>query len=172
MFALMTRSGEGVQSASLMSSARSPPSGGWGIELRVLTLEPRLVVVRVLYLQRRLGDFQRPEAVHHHRQLVGILGADARFRAPRMRPVRNSVRMMRDATKLDSLPAHELARRVVQHFVGVDVAVIVGSRHRFGMKVVRPRAERADDEAIALESLMHRRWLVDAPDDWLEVVDV
>ena len=40
------------------------------------------------------------------------------------------------------------------------------------MEVVRPRAERADDESIALKSLVHRRRLVNAPHDRLEITDV
>ena len=40
------------------------------------------------------------------------------------------------------------------------------------MKVVRPRAERADNESVALKSLMHRRRLMHLPDDRLEVPNV
>src|ERR1044071_9707120 len=78
---------------------------------------------------------------------------------------------MRDAAILDSLSAHELARRIEQHLVGVHVAVVVRRRHRLWIKVIRARAKRADHEAIALESLMHRRRLVDATHDRLEIVD-
>src|SRR6202008_1437306 len=90
----------------------------WWIELGVLPLQPRLVIIRVFNLQRRLGDLQRPETIHHHRQLVGVLGSDARLGATRMRTVRNSVGVVCDTAELDSLPAHELARRIVEHFVG------------------------------------------------------
>src|SRR5687768_4311875 len=138
MFALIMRSGEGVQSASLIWPSVSARGG---IELRVLSLQPRLVVVRIFDLERGLGDLERTEAVHHHGQLVGVLGADARFRAPRMRPVRYSIRVMRDAPELDALAAHELARRVVEHFVRIDVAVIVWRRHRFGMEIIGTRTE-------------------------------
>ena len=89
-----------------------------------------------------------------------------------MRAVRDAVGMQRDRAELDPLPAHELARGVVEHLVRVDVAVVVRRGHRLGMEIVRPRAERADDEAVALEGLVHRRRLVHAPDDRLEVVDV
>src|SRR5262249_33539226 len=50
--------------------------------------------------------------------------------------------------------------------------VVVRRRHRLGVEVVRARTERADDEAVALERLVHRRRLMNAPDDRLEVVDV
>src|SRR5437588_12531005 len=89
-----------------------------------------------------------------------------------MRSVRNPVRMMRDAPELDSLSAHELARGIVEHFVRIDVAVVVRSGHCLRIKVIRTRTERADDETVALERLMHGRWLVHAAHDGLEVVDV
>src|SRR5438045_3559606 len=111
------------------------------------------MVVRVLDRERRLGDLERAEAIHHYRQLVGVFRANARFGAARMRTVWDSVRVMSDAAELDSLAAHELARCVVQNLVGIDVAVIVRSGDCFGMEVVRPRAERADYEPIALKSL-------------------
>src|SRR5439155_4536930 len=93
------------------------PLRSWRIELGVLALQPRLVVVRVFDLQRWLRDLQRTEAVHHHRQLVGVFAADARLGAPRMRTVRNAIRMVRDAPELDPLPTHEFARSVVEDFV-------------------------------------------------------
>src|SRR5690349_20047070 len=80
--------------------------------------------------------------------------------------------MVRHAAVLDALAAHELARRVEQHFVRVHVAVVVRRRDRLRIEVVGPRAERADHETIALERLMDRRRLVNAADDRLEVVDV
>src|SRR5437870_3726901 len=142
MFALMTRSGDGVQSASLMSISAFPlHSARWGIELRVLRLQPRLVVVRIFYRQRRLRDLERMEAVHHYRQLVGVLGSDARFRASGMRTVGNSVRMMRDASELDPLATHEFTRGIVENFVGIDVAVIIGRRNGFRMEIVGPWAK-------------------------------
>src|SRR4030081_1473690 len=122
MFAFTTRSGGGVQSASLMSASASARGR---IELSVLSLEPRLVVLGIFYGDRRFRDLERTEAVHHHRQLVGVLGPDARFRPSRMRTVRYSVRMVRDAAEFDSLSAHEFTRRIVQHLVRIHVAVIV-----------------------------------------------
>ena len=95
-----------------------------------------------------------------------------RLGASRMRAVRQPVGMVRDRAVLDALAAHELARRVEEHLVGIDVAVVVRRRHGLRIEVVRARAERADHEAVALERLVHRRRLVDAPDDRLEVVDV
>src|SRR5258705_581834 len=169
MFALMTRSGEGVQRASLISTSGSARGR---IELSVLPLQPRLVVVLILYCQRLLRNLEWTEAVHHHGQLVGVLGANARFGTPWMRSVRYAVRMVGDAAELDSLSAHEFARRIVENFIRVHVAVIVWSGNGFGVEIVGARTERADDEPISLKSLVYRRRLVNASDDRLEVVDV
>src|SRR5687768_778045 len=79
--------------------------------------------------------------------------------------------MMRDGAVFDSLPAHEFARRIKQHFVRVDVAVVVRRWNRVRVEVVGPRAERADDESIALKRLVHRRWLMNASNNRLEIVD-
>ena len=84
----------------------------------------------------------------------------------------NAVRMVGDAPELDPLPAHELARGVVEHLVGIHVAVVVRRRHGLGVEIVRSGAEAAHHEPVALKGLVHWRRLVDAPDDRLEVVDV
>ncbi len=51
------------------------------------------------------------------------------------------------------------------------MAWLYGTEIALGVVVEQPRHERADDEVGALEGLVHRRWLVDAPGDRLEVVD-
>src|SRR3712207_9226387 len=61
---------------------------------------------------------------------------------------------------------------VEDHLVGVDVAVVVRRRDRLRVEVVGARAEAADDEAVPLKGLVHRRRLVHAADDRLEVADV
>src|SRR4051794_8740195 len=151
--------GPGVQTgpasgASVTAFAGTAGSGSRRIEMRVLRVEPGHVVVRGFNGERRLRHLERPEAVHHHRELVGVLGTDAGLGPARMRTVRDSVGMMGNAAELDTFPAHELAGGVVEHLVRVHVAVVVRRRHRLGMEVVRPRAEAADHEAVALERLV------------------
>src|SRR5215218_5781175 len=149
-----------------------PPSRCRRIELRVLRIEPRLVVLRVFNGEGRLGHLERAESVHHDRQLLGVFGPDARLGPTGVGAMGNAVGMMGDAPELDALPTHELARRVVEHFVRVHVAVIVWSRHCLRVEVVRSGAEAADHEPIALECLVDRRRLVHPSYDRLEVVDV
>src|SRR5690349_18014753 len=58
-----------------------PTSGRRRIEAGVLLVDPALVVRGILDRQCLLGDVQWTERIHHHRQLVGALGADRRFGA-------------------------------------------------------------------------------------------
>ena len=114
---------------------------------------------------------KRLEGVHHHRQLLGLLRAKRRLGAARVRAVRDAVGVQRDRAVLDPLAAHELGAGVVDHLVGHHVGVVVRNRHRRRIEVVGARAERADDEPVALEGLVHGRRQVDAAHARLEVVD-
>ena len=67
---------------------------------------------------------------------------------------------------------HEGALDVVQHLVRVHVGVVVRGGNGLRMVVEQPRHEGADYEARPVEGLVHRRRLVDAPGDRLEVLDV
>src|SRR3954453_9632373 len=150
----------------------SPPSRRRRIELRVLRVEPRLVVVRILERECGFGHLERAERVHHDGQLFGVFGPDARLGPAGMRAMGNAVRVVRDAPELNPLPAHEFARGVVEHFVRIDVAVVVWSRHRLRVEVVGPGAEAAHHEPVALKRLVDRRRLVHPSHDGLEVHDV
>src|SRR6185437_332382 len=93
------------------------------------------------------------------------------FHGAGMRPMWDTARMERNRAGFDALTAAKIAADVVDHLVRVDVAVIVGHRHRFGMVVQLARAERADDEVRPLERLMNWRRLMDATRNRLEIVD-
>src|SRR5260221_1972389 len=138
----------------------------------MLRVDPASVIRRILDGQRTFRHLEWAEGVHHDGQLVGVFRADRRLCAARMRTVRNAVRMQRDRAELDALPAHEFARRVVEPLVRIHVAVVVRRRNGFRMEIVGARTEGAHHEAVALKRLMHRRRLVHASYDWLEVHDV
>src|SRR5690242_1638721 len=88
-----------------------------------------------------------------------------------MRPVWDTARVQRNRADLDALAAAEVATDVVDHLIRVNVAVIVGYRHRLGMILQLAWAERAEDELWPLKRLMNRRRLVDTPRNRLEIVD-
>jgi hypothetical protein len=120
-----------------------------------------------------LGDAERPERVEHDGHLLGPLDPYGALSAPGLRAVYETRRMVRDRSDPDagSGAAHEVACRIEQHLVAVDVGVVVRHLHRLRMEVEVARNERADHETRALEGLVHGRRLVDEPDDRLEVVD-
>ena len=72
----------------------------------------------------------------------------------------------------DAAPGLVVAFDVVQHFVAVEIAVVVWHHDRLGVEVQDAWAERADDEVMPFECLMHRRWQVVLPDDRREVIDI
>ena len=92
----------------------------------------------------------------------------------RLGTVRVTARVHRDRALADPGPLARLVVAVdVEHdLVAVDVGVVVGHRDRQRVVVDLARDEVADDEVPALEHLVHRWRLVDAPRDRLEVGDV
>jgi alkylation response protein AidB-like acyl-CoA dehydrogenase len=158
-------------------SAVPPPSGpGWPTPSGSRPAPARPSSTRTSRRRRRaaLAELERAEGVDHDGQLVERLGAQARLDRARAAAVAVPARVQADRAAAD---AAALARLVVagdveHHLVAVDVRVVV--RHRHGERVVvdLARHEVADDEAAALEHLVHRRRLVHPAGDRLEVRDV
>ena len=131
-------------------------------------------VLAVVGRPASLAEFQRAERVDHDGQLVEELHPDAALVRTRLRPVRVPAGVQRHRPLPDAGPLARLvvAAAVEHHLVGVDVRVVVGHRDRQRVVVHLARHERADDEAGALEDLVHGRRLVHAAGDGLEVADV
>ena len=108
---------------------------------------PTVDIFGVFHGKRRLGQAKRAKRVDHDRELFGALLTDRAFVGSRMGTVRNAVRMHGEGRPIDSLARHELAFDVVEHFVGVDVRMIVRRGNRFRVVIVEPRAERAERSA-------------------------
>ena len=104
------------------------------------------------------------ERVEHHRDLAGAVDAVAALAAARLRAVDEAGRVQADRPDADARAgaAHEVAVRVEQHLVGVDVGVVVRHLHRVRVEVEQAGHERAHDEPGTGERLVHRRRLVDA----------
>ena len=134
---------------------------------------PRPRVVRVADVAGGPGDAQRGERVEHHGHLAGAVLRLAALAAARLRTVDEPGGVQADRTDPDARPgpAHEVTVGVEEHLVGVDVGVVVRHLHGVGTEVVQPGHERADDEAVPGEGLVHRRRLVEGADDRCEVVD-
>lgn len=67
--------------------------------------------------------------------------------------------------------AHEVAVHIVQYFIAVYVAVVVGCGNGLRVVIVEARHEGADDEIAPVESLVYRWRLVYAAGDRLELMD-
>jgi hypothetical protein len=133
--------------------------------------QPAPVVIFIFDGQGVLGELEGAESIDHHRQLAGLFGADALFHRAGVRPMRDAAGVQGDHAPLHVLAAHEVAIHIVEHLVAVDVAVVVGRRDGQRVVIVQARHERADDEVVRLEGLVHRRRLVYPPGDGLEIVD-
>src|SRR5262245_58029272 len=160
------------RSPSRQANGATGSSAGDDSFARGRALAPGERVGRVVQVPRQRREPQRTERVAHHGELLGAAGAEGALDEPRRRPGRPPRRMERDGLQLDPLPRSELTGDVVDHLLGLQVRVMVWQRHGHRVVVQLAGAERADDEAGALEGLVHRRGLVDAPGDRLEVVDV
>src|SRR5947199_7334273 len=80
--------------------------------------------------------------------------------------------MQCDRRTFDATTAAEVAIDVVNHLLTVYIAVVIRHRYREWMVVQFAWHKRADDKIRSLERLMHRRRLVYAPRDWLEIGNV
>src|SRR5438309_8353675 len=110
---------------------------------------PRPGIGGVLALGCGVADRQRAERVDHHGVLIRARLADRRLDTARLRTVDESGRMERDRPDLDAsaFARHELALRVEQHLVAVDVGMVVRRGARLRVVVEQPRHARTHDEA-------------------------
>src|SRR3954449_5015329 len=135
---------------------------------------PRPGVATVVHRRPGLTEGERPEGVDHDGELVEELGAEGALHRSRLRAVAVPAGVQRDRALPDARALAGLVVPVdVEHdLVGVDVGVVVGHRYRERVVVDLPGHEVADDEVLRLEDLVHRRRLMDAAGDRLEVGDV
>ena len=83
------------------------------------------MVIRVFNSQGLSGHLERTKGVHHHGQLFGAFLPNAAFVGAWMRTVWNARRMQGNISSIDARAAHEIAINVIEHFVGVNVRMIV-----------------------------------------------
>ena len=132
---------------------------------------PRLIIIRIFDFQGLLGQHQRPKRVDHHGQLIGFGLADAFFHGAGMRAVGDATGVEGNLSALHAFAAHEVTVYIVQHFIGVDVAVVVWRGYRLRVVVIQPWAEAAKHKVVGFEGLVYRRWLVQSSGDGFEVMD-
>ena len=64
---------------------------------------------------------------------------------------------------------HEVAVHIIEHLIGIDVAVIVRRRNGLWVVIVHPRRKSADHKVVCLKSLMDGRRHVYAAGDGLKI---
>ena len=123
----------------------------------------------------------RPRRGRSGRKVSTMTASSSKYSAPRdaldragLRAVAVPAGVQGDRALADAgaLAGLVVAVDVEHDLVGVDVGVVVGHRDRQRVVVDLARHEVADHEVVALEDLVHRRRLVDAAGDRLEVGDV
>ena len=110
------------------------------------------------------------ESIDHHCQLIGLFLANAFFHGAGMRAMRDTGWVQSDHPPGNMLAAHEIARYIVQHFIAVDITVVIRCRHRIGMVIVQARTKTAHLDIMGLESEVYWWWLVYTSSDWLKLV--
>src|SRR4051812_38907953 len=111
------------------------------------------------------------KSIYHHRQLFSFFRSNAFFYRAGMRAMRNASGMQRDHAAGHILTAHKITIYIIQYFITVDIAVVIGSRHRLRMIIEQPRTKRTYHEIIALKSLVYRWWLVHATGDGFKIMN-
>lgn len=142
------------------------------VALREVIALPTVGVRGIVDHQRGLRGEERPEGIAHHCEFVGE-GCTERFLdRTRVRAVRDSLRVRSERALLDSLAGLVITLDVVEHFIGVEVAVVVRNGDRVRVPIKHARAEGTDHEVVRFEGLMNRRRHVELARDRGKVVDV
>src|SRR5579884_444156 len=136
------------------------------------SLKPTIRILFIIIRLSRRSQLQRVERIHHYRQLLRSINAQALLNCTWMWSVCNTSWVQCEGGAFDAATAAEVAVDVVEHFVAVDVAVVVRDGDRQRVVVELAWHKRADDEVGSLERLMHGWWLMDTTRDRLEVGDV
>ena len=74
-------------------------------------------------------------------------------------------------TCFDVVSAHEITIYIIQHFIGIDVAVIIRRWNRIRMVIIQTWNKRANYKCAGFKGLMHRRRLMDSSCNRLEIVN-
>src|SRR5690606_14644699 len=69
------------------------------------------------------------------------------------------------------IAAHKIAIYIVEYLIAVYIAVVVWGGNRKRMPVVQTRYKRADNKFMRFESLVYRRWLMNASYQWFEIMN-
>src|SRR5215212_5605347 len=137
-----------------------------------MLLEPALRIIVVVQRDGLFGEFKRVLGIEHNRELLGASCLLAGHDRTRMRAVRNTARMQRDGTSLDTAARTEISAHVKEHFVGFNVVVHPRNLYRFRMIIEHPRRKCADYIPPDFKRLMNRRRLMNCTGDRFKISGV
>jgi len=69
------------------------------------------------------------------------------------------------------LSAHKVTIHIIEEFIAIDIAVVIGRRNGQRMIIKQPRTETANDEVMPLKRLMNWRRLVYPAGYWFEIMN-
>ena len=97
--------------------------------------------------------------------------ANTSFGGARMRSVGNSGRMQRNMAFFNIVSTHKITIHIIQHFITVNIAVIIWCRNAIWMIIVQSRNKATNYKRCRFESLMYRGRLMHASCDGFEIVN-
>ena len=100
-------------------------------------LQPGLVVLPIVNANGIFCELQGLKCIDHHGQFFRFGLTNAGFVGTRMRTMGNAGRMQGNMARTDVGAAHKVTIHIIQHFIGIDVGMVVWSRYRLGVVIVQ-----------------------------------
>ena len=88
-----------------------------------------------------------------------------------MGSVGQATRMQGKGTAINTPSAHKIAFGIVQHFIRVNIGMVIGSWNGQRVIVEQTRHKGANDKIMRLKRLVDWGWLVNAPRNRLKIVN-
>src|SRR2546421_2620944 len=111
------------------------------------------------------------KGIYHHGQFIGLFGTNAFFHCTWMGTMRYACRVQGDHSPGHVFATHEISIYVIQHFVTINIAVVVRGGYSLRMIVEQPWTKRTNNKIICFESQVNGRRLVYTACDGFKIMD-
>ena len=109
------------------------------------------------------------KSIHHYSQLPGFFCTKTFFNSARMWAMRNPCRMKGDHTAGYHFSAHKISVNIINQFITINIAVVIGHWNGQRMIIEKPGYKTAYDKIVSLKCDMYRRRLVYASCNGFEI---